>query len=243
MASMMTEMPHSRFEYKPDGLPKEGLDPAFCVPVDFDRIVSILWEDFQDLEEEYVWVIDPIDGTANYARGIADCCISVALARRGELQLGVVYSPRRGKLYAAERGRGATCNGRPIHVSDRPFENGLLCSALCLYRKEFAKSCSDIIYDLYMRTNDVRRWGSAALELCLLASGVIELFFEMRLQPWDHAAGMLILREAGGCIATWDGSAPSIIRPTLVVAANRPDSLEELLATVRRHLPDGIPYE
>lgn len=200
-------------------------------------------EDFQDLEEEYVWVIDPIDGTANYARGIADCCISVALARRGELQLGVVYSPRRGELYAAERGRGATCNGRPIHVSDRPFENGLLCSALCLYRKEFAKSCSDIIYDLYLRTNDVRRWGSAALELCLLASGVIELFFEMRLQPWDHAAGMLILQEAGGCIASWDGSAPSIIRPTLVVAANRPDSLEELLATVRRHLPDGIPYE
>jgi myo-inositol-1(or 4)-monophosphatase len=199
-------------------------------------------EDVQDLDEEFVWVIDPIDGTANYARGIADCCISVALARCGELQLGVVYSPRRGELYAAERGKGATCNGHPIHVSDRPFANGLLCSALCLYRKEFAKSCSDIIFDLYHRTNDVRRWGSAALELCLLASGVIELFFEMRLQPWDHAAGNLILQEAGGCIATWDGSAPSIVRPTLVVAANRADSLEELLTTVRRHLPDGIPY-
>ena len=200
-------------------------------------------EDFRDLEEESVWIVDPIDGTANYARGIADCCISVALARRGELQLGVVYSPRRGEMYAAERGRGATCNGRPIHVSDRPFSDGILCTALSLYRKEYAKSCSDIIYDLYMQVNDLRRWGSAALELCLLASGVVELFFEMRLQPWDFAAAMLVLQEAGGRIATWNGAAPSPFRPALVIAANRPESLGALLAVVHIHLPDGVPYK
>ena len=76
-------------------------------------------EDFRDLDEEYVWIIDPIDGTANYSRGIADCCISVALARKGRLQLGVVYSPGRGELYSAELGRGAWCNGHSIHVSGR----------------------------------------------------------------------------------------------------------------------------
>ena len=111
------------------------------------------------------------------------------------------------------------------------------------YRKEFAKACSDIIYDIYMQSNDLRRWGSAAVELCLLASGVIELYFEMRLQPWDYAAAMLILHEAGGRIATWDGGAPSLVRPSLVLAANRPDSLGAMLAVVHCHLPDGVPYK
>lgn len=200
-------------------------------------------EDFRDLEEEYVWIIDPIDGTANYARGIADCCISVALAHRGALRLGVVYSPRRDELYTAELGKGACCNGRAIHVSDRPLADGLFCTAMSTYRKEYAKSCSDIIYDIYMQCNDLRRWGSAAVELCLLASGLIELYFEMRLQPWDYAAAMLILHEAGGHIAGWNGAAPSLTRPSLVVAANRPESLGALLYTVHCHLPDGVPYE
>ena len=200
-------------------------------------------EDFRDLEEEYVWIIDPIDGTANYARGIADCCISVALARRGALQLGVVYSPGRGELYTAELGRGACCNGKPIHVSDRPLADGLFCTAMSTYRKEYARTCSDIIYDIYMKSNDFRRWGSAAVELCLLAAGDIELYFEMRLQPWDYAAAMLILHEAGGRIAGWNGGAPSLVRPSLVVAANRPDSLGALLAVVHTHLPDGLPYQ
>lgn len=199
-------------------------------------------EDFRALSEEYVWIIDPIDGTANYSRGIADCCISVALARKGEVRLGVVYSPQRGELYTAERGKGAWCNGRPVRVSARPLSDGLFCTAMSTYRKAFAKTCSDIIYEIYMRCNDVRRWGSAAVELCLLASGVIELYFEMRLQPWDYAAAMLILQEAGGHIAGWNGGSPSLTRPSLVVAANRRDSLDAMLATVRTHLPDGLPY-
>lgn len=200
-------------------------------------------EDLRELDEEYVWIIDPIDGTANYARGIADCCISVALARKGQLQLGVVWSPGRGELYTAELGRGACCNGHPIHVSDRPLADSLFCTAMSTYRKEYAKTCSDIIYDIYMQSNDLRRWGSAAVELCLLASGIVELFFEMRLQPWDYAAGMLILHEAGGHIATWNGAAPSLTRPSLVIAANRAESLGALLATVHLHLPDGVPYK
>ena len=199
-------------------------------------------EDLRDLAEEYVWIIDPIDGTANYARGLSDCCISVALARGGALLLGVVYSPRRDELYTAELGKGARCNGRPIRVSERPFSDGLLCTAMSTYRKELAQACSDIIYEIYMQCNDLRRWGSAAVELCLLASGAVELYFEMRLQPWDYAAAMLILHEAGGFIAGWNGGAPSLTQPSLVVAANRPDSLGVLLAAVHTRLPDGLPY-
>lgn len=199
-------------------------------------------EDFHDTSKELFWIIDPIDGTANYSRGIADCCISVALAKKDEGPvLGVVYSPARGELYSAIKGGGAFLNGKPVHVSDRPFENGIFCCAMSTYRKEFAKTCSDIIYDVHMRSNDTRRWGSAAIELCLLASGFVELYFEMRLQPWDYAAGELILTEAGGCIASFDGKAPSLYAPSLVAAANTPGNLQRLLGIVHDHM-DSLPY-
>ena len=98
--------------------------------------------DLEDLDHEYVWIIDPIDGTANYARGVENCCISVALVRNWNPVAGVVYSPWREELYCAEAGKGAFCNGRPIHVSGRPFEEGILFTAMSTYRKDFAKVCA-----------------------------------------------------------------------------------------------------
>lgn len=193
-------------------------------------------EDFADTAHEAVWIIDPIDGTANYARGNENCCISVALARGGELAMGVVYSPWRGELYSAEKGRGAFCNGKPIHVSDRPFEKGLLFTAMSLYKKDLAKACSDVIYDLYMECNDVRRTGSAAVELCLMAAGFAELYFEMRLMPWDFAAAGLILEEAGGSVCGFDGGRPSPYKPSMFIAANSPESCMKIHQTVRKHL-------
>lgn len=199
-------------------------------------------EDMNDVKgHEAVWVIDPIDGTANYARGNENCCISVALVEGGVPVLGVVYSPWREELYTAEKGKGAFCNGRPIHVSDRPFEQGILFTAMSTYRKEFARSCSDIIYDLYMECNDVRRTGSAAVELCLMAAGYAELYFEIRLMPWDYAAASLILTEAGGVICSHDGEAPSSFKPSLVIAANSPGNCRRALEVVRKHLP-ALPY-
>jgi len=199
-------------------------------------------EDLEDVSgHEAVWVIDPIDGTANYARGNENCCISVALVSRGEALLGVVYSPWRGELYTAEKGKGAFCNGKPLHVSDRPFEQGLLFTAMSTYHKEWSRYCSDIIYDLYQECNDVRRTGSAAVELCLMAAGFAELYFEMRLMPWDYAAAGLILTEAGGHVCAFDGNAPSLYEPSLFLAANSKDSCERLLKTVRHHLP-AMPY-
>ena len=198
-------------------------------------------DDLNDTSHEYIWIVDPIDGTANYARGIQDCCISMALARKGVLEAGVVYSPWRNELYSAEKGCGAFLNGTPVHVSDRPFEDGILCTAMSTYRKEYAKACSDIIFDIYMRSNDLRRFGSAAVELCLMAAGQMELYFEMRLQPWDYAAASLILSEAGGCSCGFDGKPLDLFRPGMVLAANCQESLDELLASVHRHL-DKLPY-
>ena len=198
-------------------------------------------EDEVDLAHSDVWIIDPIDGTANYARGNENCCISVALVRNGELSMGVVYSPWRGELYSAEKGRGAFCNGKPIHVSNRSYEKGLLFTAMSTYKKDLSRKCSDIIYDIYMECNDVRRTGSAAVELCLMAAGFVELYFEMRLMPWDYAAASLILQEAGGTICDFTGGFPSLYTPSMFIAANTPEHCERLLAVVHKHLT-AVPY-
>ena len=199
-------------------------------------------EDLNDIAgHEYVWIIDPIDGTANYARGNENCCISVALLKGGVQFMGVVYSPWRGECYWAEKGKGAFCNGNPIHVSNRSYEDGILFTAMSTYRKEWARYCSDIIYDIYLECNDVRRTGSAAVELCLMAAGYADLYFELRLMPWDYAAATLILAEAGGSICSFDGKAPSHYEPSMVIAANRPQHCQRLLEAVHRHL-DALPY-
>ena len=159
----------------------------------------------------------------------------------GEPVLGIVYSPWRGEIYTAEKGKGAFCNGKPIHVSGRPFEQGLLFTAMSTYRKDLARSCSDIIYDLYMECNDVRRTGSAAVELCLMAAGFAELYFEIRLMPWDYAAASLILQEAGGAVCDFDGKSPSMTRSSMLIAANTKESCQRILYTVHKHL-DKLPY-
>lgn len=193
-------------------------------------------EDMHDDSREWVWIIDPIDGTANYSRGIDHCCISVALSHYGEVVKAVVFSPWRNEMYTAEKGCGAFLNGRPIHVSGRPFSDGILCCAMSTYRKEYADVCSDIIMEAYHRCNDVRRFGSAAIELCFLASGKCELYFEYRLQPWDYAAGNLILQEAGGTVTDLDGALPGYGGPSLVCGANSAENQAALLSIIRTHI-------
>ncbi len=198
--------------------------------------------DIEDINgHEAVWIIDPIDGTANYARGNQNCCISVGLVYKGNLHMGVVYSPWRNELYYAEKGKGAFCNGAPIHVSDRPFGKGLIFTAMSTYRKDLSAKCRDIIYDLYMECNDFRRTGSAAIELCLTAAGYGDLYFEIRLMPWDYAAALMILQEAGGHVCTLDGTFPSLTVPSLIIAANTDSNLHHLLTTIQHHLPQ-LPY-
>ena len=192
-------------------------------------------------DPRYRWIIDPVDGTVNFSRGIPLWGISIALHFEGEPLVAVVNLPKLGELFTAVKGGGAFCNGVPIHVSDRPYEDGLLYTAMSTYHKEWARSCHDIIFDIYMDCNDVRRTGSAAVELCLLASGYADLYFELRLMPWDYAAAALILCEAGGSICSFDGAFPSLTVPSLVVAANRPESCRRILSVVHRHLK-RLPY-
>ena len=196
----------------------------------------------QDTKKELCWVIDPIDGTTNYARGIADSAVSVALVRGEDCLVGVVYDIFGGRVFSACKGGGARLDGKPIRVSERRFENALFCTAMSLYRKDLAAACRDIIYDVYMEANDIRRFGSCALELCYLAAGHCELYFEMRVYPWDYAAAYLILSEAGGVLTGFDGTSPSFYKTTPLIGANNRENYTRLAGIVKKHLKE-IPYE
>ncbi len=198
-------------------------------------------ENLKDTESEYIWVIDPIDGTMNYSRGIGECAISVALLRNQRPVLGVVHNLFRRDLFSASVGDGARRNGKPISVSDKPFERSLLFTALSLYKKELAPICSDIINEAYLACSDIRRFGSCAIELCYLAAGEADLYFEVRVFPWDFAAAAFILSEAGGVLRGFDGKTPGYDRPTPIVAANTPENYERLSEIVMRHMPT-MPY-
>lgn len=193
-------------------------------------------EDRHHLAPEYNWIIDPIDGTANYSRGIRECAICVGLQYNGEMEMAVVYLPRTDELFHAERGRGAYLNGEPIHVSSRPFADAVLCTALSVYHKEYAQVCSDIIVDAFMQCNDVRRFGAAAPELCYLAMGRCELYFEYVLSPWDFAAASLILSEAGGRLCDLAGGELDPTVSSGVLAANSQENLDQMLGIVRRRI-------
>lgn len=190
-------------------------------------------EDMQDTSHEYTWIIDPIDGTANYSRGIDQCAICVGLKHGDAMLMGVVYLPRTGEMFSAERGKGAYLNGERIHVSDRPFEDGVICTALTVYHKELADVCSEIVLEVFKQCNDFRRFGACAPELCYMAMGRCEMYFEYLLCPWDFAAASLIVTEAGGVISDIKGNPLSCVEHKGVIAANTPQNLQRLLGIVR----------
>lgn len=199
-------------------------------------------EDMQDTSREYTWVIDPIDGTANYSRGIAQCAVSVGLKHDSAMELGVVYLPMTGELFHARKGRGAFLGKRQIHVSDRPFQNSIMCTALPVYHKERAGECAEIILETFRRCNDIRRFGACAPELCYMAMGRCELYFEYLLSPWDFAASALIVTEAGGVVTATDGRPLTFTEPSGVIAANNAANHAQLLDIVSGRLCPGPPH-
>lgn len=184
---------------------------------------------------EYVWIVDPIDGTANYARDFGESAVSIALAKDDEPVLGVVRNPYARETYCAIKGRGAFLNGTPIHVSDRSKENAMICLSWSAYDKSRSADCFRISQDLYAVCEDIRRTGSAAYELCLLARGSVDMHFEIRLAPWDYAAGGLIIEEAGGRTGSLEGRL-DMRRQCLVMAANSEKNFAFLKGVVSENL-------
>lgn len=165
------------------------------------------------IESEWKWIIDPLDGTTNYAHGYPCFCVSIGLEYKHEIVIGVIYDPIHDEMFAAERGQGATLNGRRIRVSELDDINrALVCTGFpydVRDRREFARHFTNFI----MHAQGVRRDGSAALDLAAVACGRFESFFEDGLQPWDVAAGSLIVEEAGGHVSKYDGSKFDIYTP------------------------------
>ena len=173
-----------------------------------------------DPSKGWVFIVDPIDGTTNFVRGFHQSGISVALIHDLEPQMAVVYDPAKDELFAAERGRGATLNGAPIHVSDKPLSQGLFIMGTAIYRREFLHPTMLLTEQLLERSCDYRRFGAATLDLCYIACGRAEVFFEYSLAPWDYAAGAFIAQEAGAVASMLTGEPLPQIRRCSVWLSN-----------------------
>ena len=155
----------------------------------------------EPLTDAPTWVIDPLDGTTNFIHNYRFSAISVALLENRQPVLGAVYQPYTKELFHAEKGKGAFLNGQSIHVSDTSMERALIGFGTSPYEEELAeKSMKAALYFL-QHAADIRRGGSAALDLAYVAAGRHDVYFELILRPWDFAAGALLVQEAGGCFA------------------------------------------
>ena len=169
-------------------------------------------------QSDWRWIIDPLDGTTNYAHGYPCFCVSIGLECKGRLELGVVYDPLRDEMFAAERGQGASLNGRRIRVSSTPsLASALLCTGFpydVRERSEFARHFANFI----MVAQGVRRDGAAALDLAYVAAGRFDGFWEEGLKPWDVAAGALIIEEAGGRVSNYLDEQMNIFTPPILAS-------------------------
>lgn len=183
----------------------------------------------------YQWVIDPIDGTSNFLRGLPHFAISIALLEDGVAQHGLVYDPVRDEMFIASRGRGATLNDRKIRCSQRNgLPGALLCTGFPFRQRARLAGQLRMTKSLLEEAEDIRRTGSAALDLAYVAAGRLDGYFEYALKPWDMAAGALLVREAGGVMLDFDGSenwyeSGNVIAGNLKVAA-------AMLARIKPHL-------
>jgi myo-inositol-1(or 4)-monophosphatase len=174
------------------------------------------------------WVIDPLDGTTNYLYGIPAWAVSIAVEIDEVAQVGVIADPSHREVYSAVRGAGARCNGRPIRVSGATALSTSLIGTGFAYRSTRRAEQALAFPRLLPAVRDVRRLGAAALDLCLVACGRLDGYFETGLQPWDMAAGALVAAEAGATVCGYDGGPPS----TASMVAATPGITAELLATL-----------
>ena len=159
-------------------------------------------------ESSFQWIIDPLDGTTNYAHGLNLFSISIALAQDNQVVMGLVLNPVTGELFSAARARGATLNGEPIGVSNTPtLHESLLVTGFPYNFKEIISPLMTRFSNCLSKSQGVRRLGSAAIDLCYVACGRFDGFWEQNLHPWDTAAGMLIVKEAGGKVTDFNDQA------------------------------------
>jgi myo-inositol-1(or 4)-monophosphatase len=172
----------------------------------------------KDTASDYRWHVDPLDGTTNFAHGYPCFCVSMALACRNELLLGVIYNPVYNELYTAARGEGATFNGKRIHCSKiDSLKNSLLCTGFPNHDRQYHPNIH-FYWDFTLRSHGVRRDGSAALDLAYVAMGRLDSFWEFGLKPWDTAAGIVLVEEAGGKVTDLQGQPYDLGGPSILAS-------------------------
>ena len=172
-------------------------------------------------EEDARWIVDPLDGTTNYAHGLSIFCVSIALEKAGEVVLGVVHDPMSEETFVAEQGRGATLNGDPIRVSETDeLIRALIATGFPYDRAEMPEAL-ELFGRLAAATRGMRRLGSTALDLCYVASGRLDGYYERGIWPWDLAAGSVILEEAGGRLTNYRGDVPDLAGREIVASNGR----------------------
>jgi myo-inositol-1(or 4)-monophosphatase len=171
-------------------------------------------------QSEYRWIIDPLDGTTNFTHGLPIYCVSIGLERKGEVIAGAIYDPNLDEMFSAEKGRGAFLNGRRLRVSQTPSLNqSLLVSGFPYNVSENPDNCLEHFVNFVIECQGVRRMGSAAIDLAYVAAGRYDGFWEVHLNAWDMAAGVILIREAFGKITGFDGDEINIYGKK-VVASN-----------------------
>ncbi len=185
------------------------------------------------------WIFDPIDGTTNYAHGLPIYCSSLALEIDGVAEVAAIFDPSREELFTAERGLGAFRNGQPLRVSDTgDVGDALLVTGFPYDIRARGPELLGMFSAFLERSRAVRRLGSAALDLCYVAAGRFDAFWEQHLKHWDVAAGVLIVQEAGGTVTSMDGSAVDMTAPNLVASNGRiHDEMLSIIRDVRRQRP------
>ena len=187
------------------------------------------------------WIVDPLDGTTNYAHGMPFFAVSIALEIDGTVALGVVYDPNRDECFTVRRGHGAFLNGAPLRVSDTPTLDESLLSTGYPYDIRKIRDNNLAEHAAFMvRCRSVREMGSAAINLALVAAGRLDAFWELKLGPWDVAAGCLMVEEAGGRVTTPDGGPVDLAAPAVVASNGRiHDEMLATLRAVRGQAPSG----
>ena len=185
---------------------------------------------------DFQWIIDPLDGTTNFLHGFPQFAVSIALRHKGRLEQAVVYDPTRQELFTASRGAGAQLNDRRLRVSNRKgLEGALLGTGFPFKQQQYLDAYLATFKALFPMTAGIRRPGSAALDLAYVAAGRLDGFWEIGLNPWDMAAGALIVQEAGGLVSDFGGGNAYLDTGNLV--AGNPKVFKAMLQAIRPHLP------
>ncbi|MGB0938592.1 MAG: inositol-1-monophosphatase [Colwellia sp.] len=190
-------------------------------------------------DDNVQWIVDPLDGSANFIKGIPHFAVSIAIKVKGKLDQAVVFDPIRGELFSASRGKGAQLNNTRLRVSNQKSLAGtVLATGFPFKHKQHSKAYMAMFSSLFEQSSDLRRAGSAALDLAYVAAGRVDGFFEIGLKPWDTAAGELLIIEAGGLVTDFTGGHNHSQSGNIVAGNTR--LLKEVLKTIRPHLGEAL---